>query len=585
MIIGNRSDTLLTAFENCPEPVVISILGIESTDNLNTSNTRQKLYKLDDYNEVAKPFPSEVFILNEIELSSINLHFLKIRNSIWWNLYGYYFIKNTQESDGCNNAHLFLKIAWEFDILNAIFLCSDSSNRIWLYAFNPFMNHAPEPWENEDIYHQENGHPFTVFKLMYISEIKLICNNLWFEKTLSLGGYPIQALSFIDINQTVNKNHKIRGLIVIENIIVELMGRTLDASLKLTINTSLSRGMLYKNGTVDGDLAELSKGKFDYIIQHRIQTLLPKNQYYIYWQASLCYVHYKKLLTVDKYIMKIVLGKHIFFFVGSYMVLTIVFMYLKKERFSQSALDLLRSLIGVSMLHQPRSIKHKFIFIAFIFVFMTMTFYIQGKLYSLVTTPDYENFALTKMDLLRLNYKIYASEFVWQTCFSKNKFLSYNRFHIVKDFIECAAKIEQERNYKSICADFCDVLKYVVSDNSTIHIVEDVNDNWRDYVVLVSRDNFSLFKRFTTIFRYLEESGLMSRIRKLDFYFGHKKSENSTYGEIALYQLSLPLTLFLFGLLFSSFVFLVEVSFVHCKRIYFNRYSKRKFFKRTKFRK
>ena len=149
-------------------------MGIENTDTLDSYVTNRKRYKLDDYNEVAKPFPSNIFILNEIELASIDLNFYKIRNSIWWNSYGYYFIKNILTSGSCDEAYLFLKIAWKFDILAVIFLCFHPFSEIQMYTFNPFTNYAPKPWKQIQTYNQENGHPFTLFKLMYKNGIHIL---------------------------------------------------------------------------------------------------------------------------------------------------------------------------------------------------------------------------------------------------------------------------------------------------------------------------------------------------------------------------------------------------------------------------
>ena len=133
-------------------------MGIEKTDTSDAYVTKRKHYKLDDYKEVSKPFPSNIFILNEIELASIDLNFYKIRNSIWWNSYGYYFIKNIYRPGSCDDAFLFLKIAWKFDLLAVIFMCFDSFSQIQMYTFNPFTNYAPKPWKQIQTYHQTAIH-------------------------------------------------------------------------------------------------------------------------------------------------------------------------------------------------------------------------------------------------------------------------------------------------------------------------------------------------------------------------------------------------------------------------------------------
>ena len=75
-------------------------------------------------------------------------------------------------------------------------------------------------------------------------------------------------------------------------------------------------------------------------------------------------------------------------------------MYLAKASFSQSAIDLLRSLVGLSTLREPQSLKSKIIFILLIFILMIFNSDLKGELYSAITIPSYHYFVSSKVDLL-----------------------------------------------------------------------------------------------------------------------------------------------------------------------------------------
>ena len=75
----------------------------------------------------------------------------------------------------------------------------------------------------------------------------------------------ISGTTVVDENK---KNDKIQEA---EGITAEIIWTKLNASLNLTIQPSYSRGIIYKNGSVDGLLAEVLHGKFDYLA-HTVQN-------------------------------------------------------------------------------------------------------------------------------------------------------------------------------------------------------------------------------------------------------------------------------------------------------------------------
>lgn len=113
-----------------------------------------------------KSISANTFIIEEISADYFQLSLYKLKHSLWWNVHGFFFIKNIQAFDSCKSAYFFLKMIWELNILNAVFLCHDLNVGITLYTFNPYSASAPQVWKKVENYVQENGHPFTLFKIL-----------------------------------------------------------------------------------------------------------------------------------------------------------------------------------------------------------------------------------------------------------------------------------------------------------------------------------------------------------------------------------------------------------------------------------
>lgn len=111
-----------------------------------------------------RAYPAPYFILAEINLSSLRLALQKLKQSIWWNVHGFFMIQKT-EPGSCKEAHDYLKIVWTFNILFAALSCMDSENRSTIFTFNPYLNYAPKIWDEYQSVQQSNGRSLFIFKL------------------------------------------------------------------------------------------------------------------------------------------------------------------------------------------------------------------------------------------------------------------------------------------------------------------------------------------------------------------------------------------------------------------------------------
>ena len=315
------------------------------------------------------------------------------------------------------------------------------------------------------------------------------------------------------------------------------------------------RGMIYADGTADGMIGDVLEGKYDFLLHLRTDEGLWKNQYYINSQMTLCIVTPKEALTIFKHISRLITNKNAGIIIISYVFLIILLQYLNKLTFSQAALDLLRTLLGLSMLYDSRTTKVRIFLIALIYTCMVLNTVIQSQCYSAMTVPAYEEFIETEQQLIDLNYKVYASKLVAHY-YLPNSLL--NGHVVFKETLQdCTRKIKAENSIKAACVDICDLIKFYAVENSTVHISE--VKKIHSYLVFISRDNFSLYKRFTTIFYYLQEGGIHTYLIENQRFFNFvKNNETTEFQPISLNQLSFVCVLFMSGLIFSSIILLIE---------------------------
>lgn len=162
-MVGNWTDlnhNLLLKLSSQPVYLVKS----KETDNLVEYKPEVKRY-LTDFNDTAlKNAPTGKFIMEEITIEFLEQTLYRLKKSLWWNIEGFFFIKNVQTVNSCELAHSFFEIIWKFNILNVVFLCDDAKFGISLYSFNPYTPVAPKFFRILDNYEQNNGYLFTLLK-------------------------------------------------------------------------------------------------------------------------------------------------------------------------------------------------------------------------------------------------------------------------------------------------------------------------------------------------------------------------------------------------------------------------------------
>lgn len=110
--------------------------------------------------------PASLFIIAEVDLLNLNLALQELKNSIYWNVYGFFMIQNIYPNS-CHDAYEYFNIIWSFNILSAIFICMDLESTIRVHTFNPYSNYAPSDWTEYKNILQNNGHPMVLLQHDY----------------------------------------------------------------------------------------------------------------------------------------------------------------------------------------------------------------------------------------------------------------------------------------------------------------------------------------------------------------------------------------------------------------------------------
>ena len=103
-------------------------------------------YKINQTIEIKKKSPQKYFIIIASSEFSLATTLEILKQSIWWNPGGMFFIVN-KSIGACRFSVSYLQLTWSYNILNAIFLCRNFDKITKLYTYNPYSRSAPSFWD------------------------------------------------------------------------------------------------------------------------------------------------------------------------------------------------------------------------------------------------------------------------------------------------------------------------------------------------------------------------------------------------------------------------------------------------------
>ena len=321
-------------------------------------------------------------------------------------------------------------------------------------------------------------------------------------------------------------------------------------------------GYIDNDGKAVGCTGDLLNAKYDILSNTRMNEDIWRNEILIFTPTNLIFVTNKRQLTVSEYFLvtmsPILSMKLLICFIST----AFIFAILAETSFLNSCLDVLRTLVGFSVLHVPMFGFRQLIFIFFIFIFMKFNFYTQSQLQSLMTAPAYEPPLKSQDELIKLNYSIYTEP----------RFQSYLKENPIENSVKYVRRIQKCLDNltlipKVACACHYQYMSFLLLNYShEVYVLQDITTR---FLTLVVRDDFFLKDKFSAIMTRLFESNIINYHndkQNLDFLLLTKSfvrlnafQDISSDRMISLYELEFNWYFLGIGLSVSSFVFVIEL--------------------------
>lgn len=373
-----------------------------------------------------------------------------------------------------------------------------------------------------------------------------MCKEIWLDKTQHLSKYPIRTPAVENLPIDAAKKGRLKDMVNIRQHLRRITWDILGANVIFENLPSNEN----KRSTVENDDLD---GKYDISQEVYYQRVHWKNEIHTFTQSSFCFLTKKEIVSITDQLLKAFpIKMQLLLFLTSLSV-TLLFSELLKISYLEAVTDVLRSILGASMIYQPASKWAKLLVMWFIFTFLVINTYIQSQLsvmLTIVSTKKQENME-TSYDLVNNGYKIcglhYNELYLGSSMFNKSGY--------VDSTSEC---IELAKNVSNIaCVTSCELLKFDEYDqNNELHILRDELLN--KYTVYLIRTDSPLRDRIQALRSRLFQHGITQYWHGLVEIYSMKPIPVG-FSKISLHTLRYAFYFLLAEYLFSIIVFSVEI--------------------------
>lgn len=377
------------------------------------------------------------------------------------------------------------------------------------------------------------------------------CNVLNFDKTTTLTNYPVKLC----------RSAKSQVTSIYERF-TKIIWDHLKVKKQIFEVSEDSLGIIIMKGVVNGTRGQISKGKYDMLMLDDYQRETWRNILNTFIMSGMCYVTKKKAKLAVFELMGTLSARLWFSILVFIFIIAIVLTLMMRQSFLENVINIIRAMVGTSMLYEPQLSHRRIIFIWIILTFMRVNYYLQSNLSAIVAKVDKDILHIESYEsLIEQKYTIYSSEY-FREFFHNSDFGKYIKR--VDNVSECLNLME---NNRIICIDDCVEMKFNVRESDTYHISQDITFN--RYNTLLFRDDFPLQTRFINQYKRLFESGIVAKfqIQQSWAFLGENKSVQPVLEEEPLLKSKFPIYLLLLYLYtFVIFVFIMELIVFHVNR-------------------
>ncbi|CAG5077888.1 Protein of unknown function [Cotesia congregata] len=257
---NKMSELIKLCFSERTNPVVITddlvdaIYGLSRDIDHPNVNVIDRNYQARQIQIFNRAYPTYILSANSASQLKDLLHALK--SSPTWSIKSVFFIIGTN-AESCGNASKMLQVLWELNLISTFYVCYEPNNKelMMLYTYNPFTNRAPEPWAEVESTDRPDDR-WTLYKQPYIND-KGACKSFNYDKTKSLDGYEVKAVSRSFSNYTRGKKYDIDSLQKHNKFEDDSYAETLFSALNVTPIIYYDQKGYRINHTASGDLKGL----------------------------------------------------------------------------------------------------------------------------------------------------------------------------------------------------------------------------------------------------------------------------------------------------------------------------------------
>lgn len=205
ILLGDFSDCNSDIFKALFSSVTpVDLIRIEKNDVIRKHKRLRTDYVLSEAHFKIKNDPATSIIISASSNDSLAMAFENLRDSIWWNHEALFLIINKKLEDNCRQAGAFLATAWSYNILSAIYLCTDSFERLFIYTFNPFNDMAPQFWRRVKVNYLLINYKTLLVHPVNASDISSFIYSKYFDREIVMNRkkYP-GIVSLKSLSETV----------------------------------------------------------------------------------------------------------------------------------------------------------------------------------------------------------------------------------------------------------------------------------------------------------------------------------------------------------------------------------------------
>ncbi|XP_057340080.1 uncharacterized protein LOC130677357 [Microplitis mediator] len=547
-------------------PVVITSNLIDIIDEIPVDNIEFPVMAIDtDFKskdiQIFNPsYP--LYILSTDSIDQLQTLLNELKSTPTWSIVSIFFIVGSIESN-CRNASEVLQLLWTMELLSSFYVCIEPNNDKMIYTYNPYTNRAPEPWENVDIIDKPNDR-WTLYKQLFSQNDKKFCQSLSFDKTKALDGYEVkavgEAISWTNIsrNETYNTSSFENTLLNTE----KMFFKTLFSKLNVTPIINYDDEGFYENGSASGYVKSLINGTHDIGLGLRLTS---EEAYKVidiinlYYQNGFMILTQQRPFTIPTEEVADFNDLH-FATILSIIVFSLTFIMIALNngfQYFEAALNVFRMILGAAIPTPLRSLSMRLCFLAATLLVFMINPAIQGRLSSLLSTPERrnpENFE----DLYEHKYHLYHHPALELDIVSKELWSnSSDRYYlhpILSALFGCSEYVLNDTS--AACLAYSEfqissALKYNLHISQRFQV--------KSYFTFWARKNWALKARVDQIASRMNEAGLFDHWDKATLQWPLKKlkASESVDKSMQYTQIELENMLFIYIFMSLSLVFIL----------------------------